>query len=169
MLAHLQCTVTVLKNTVCLRGNWVIGLLKIKQSWNDFLSRCFFQKLNERIQLYYYDTTGWLVFVHFLEEIKDTKKTFQNQVTFISSARQMTWHDRQASWLVLYCSIRFTKLIYHKVVSSNTSHLEAHAGIYGLLMKGIFDAYVLWPFGKKLIFELVMRVNTRDFTVDKFW
>ena len=32
-------------------------------------------------------------------------------------------------------------------------------------MKGIFDAYLLWPFGKKFIFELVMRVRTRDFTV----
>ena len=42
-------------------------------------------------------------------------------------------------------------LMYRKVVSSNTSRLEAHAGIYSLLMKGIFEAYVLWPFDKKLI------------------
>jgi hypothetical protein len=27
--------------------------------------------------------------------------------------------------------------------STNTSRLEAHSGIYRLLMKGIFDAYVL--------------------------
>ena len=33
----------------------------------------FFQKTNEQIQFYYYDTSGWLVFVHFLEEIEDTK------------------------------------------------------------------------------------------------
>ena len=39
-------------------------------------------------------------------------------------------------------------------MSSNESHLEAHLGIYRLVMKGIFDAYVLWPFGKKFIFEL---------------
>ena len=32
---------------------------------------------------------------------------------------------------------------YCKVVSSNTSRLEAHAGFFRLLMKGIFDAYVL--------------------------
>ena len=44
---------------------------------------------------------------------------------------------------------------YRNVASSNKSHLEAHAGIYRLLMKGIFDPY----FDKKLIFELV----TRDF------
>ena len=43
-------------------------------------------------------------------------------------------------------------LNYHKVASSNTSRLEAHAGFFGLLMKGICDPYVLWPFDKKLIF-----------------
>ena len=35
---------------------------------------------------------------------------------------------------------------YHKVASSNKSRLEAHAGFFRLLMKGIFDVYVLWPF-----------------------
>ena len=30
-----------------------------------------------------------------------------------------------------------------KVASSNTSCLEAHAGFFRLLMKGIFDPYVL--------------------------
>ena len=34
-------------------------------------------------------------------------------------------------------------------------------------MKGIFDAYVLWPFDKKFIFELVMYIDTRDYTVCK--
>ena len=33
--------------------------------------------------------------------------------------------------------------MYSKVASSNTSHLEAHAGFFRLLMKGIFDPYVL--------------------------
>ena len=32
---------------------------------------------------------------------------------------------------------------YRKVTSSNTSCLEAHAGFFRLLMKGIFDLYVL--------------------------
>ena len=32
---------------------------------------------------------------------------------------------------------------YHKVASSNMSGLEAHAGFFRLLMKGIFDPYVL--------------------------
>jgi hypothetical protein len=33
--------------------------------------------------------------------------------------------------------------IYRKVASSNTSRLETHAGFFRLLMKGIFDLYVL--------------------------
>ena len=35
----------------------------------------FLQKTNERIRLYYYDTSGRLVFVRFLEEIDDYQKT----------------------------------------------------------------------------------------------
>ena len=35
---------------------------------------------------------------------------------------------------------------YHKVASSNTSRLEAHAGFFRLLMKGIFDPYVTVTF-----------------------
>ena len=35
------------------------------------------------------------------------------------------------------------KPYYCKVASSNTSRLEAHAGFFRLLMKGIFDPYVL--------------------------
>ena len=38
----------------------------------------FLQKMNEQIQIYYYDTSGWLVFVRFLEEIDDPQKTFRN-------------------------------------------------------------------------------------------
>ena len=43
-----------------------------------FSSQRFFQKRNERILLYYYETSGQLFFVCFLEEIEDTKKTFRN-------------------------------------------------------------------------------------------
>ena len=38
--------------------------------------------MNERILLYYYETSGQLVFVRFSEEIEDTKKTFRNYLTF---------------------------------------------------------------------------------------
>ena len=52
--------------------------LKVRQSQNDFFKSTFLPKNNEQIQLYYCDTSGWLVFVRFLEEIEDTKKTFQD-------------------------------------------------------------------------------------------
>ena len=57
--------------------------------------------------------------------------------------------------------------MYRKVKSSNTSHFEAYAGLFRLAMKVIFDAYVLWPFSKNFLFELVTRVKTRDFTVSQ--
>ena len=41
--------------------------------------------------------------------------------------------------------------IYRKVASSNKSRLETHAGFFRLLLKEIFDPYVLRPFDKKLI------------------
>ena len=47
--------------------------------------------------------------------------------------------------------IEFASSKYRKVVSSNMSRLEAHAGFFRLLMKEIFDLYVLWPFDKKFI------------------
>ena len=40
---------------------------------------------------------------------------------------------------------------YRKVASSNMSRFEAHTGFFRLLMKRIFDSYVVWPFDKKLI------------------
>ena len=42
-------------------------------------------------------------------------------------------------------------LKYFRVTSSSPSHLEAHAGFFRLSMKGKFDVYLLWPFGKMLI------------------
>ena len=52
--------------------------------------------------------------------------------------------------------------LYRKVASSNTSRFEANAGISRLLMKGIFDAYVVWPFDKNFFFELVLCVSIRQ-------
>ena len=45
-----------------------------------------------------------------------------------------------------------SKIKYCKVASSNTFRLEAHAGFFRLLMKGIFVPYELLPFDEKLIF-----------------
>ena len=43
---------------------------------------------------------------------------------------------------------------YRNVASTSLSHFEAHVGLFRLLMKGICDAYVLGPFGKKVMSEL---------------
>ena len=50
-----------------------------------FSSRRFLHKTNGQILLYYYKTSGRLVFVRFLEEIEDTKMTFRNYLTFSKS------------------------------------------------------------------------------------
>ena len=39
--------------------------------------------------------------------------------------------------------------MYRIVASSSPSSIEAHAGLFRLLMQGIFDAHVLCLFGKK--------------------
>ena len=56
---------------------------------------------------------------------------------------------------------------YRKIANSNTSRLEAHEGFFRLLVKGIFHPYVLSPFDKRLIFYLVMRIRTHNYTVFK--
>ena len=73
--------------------------LKVRQSRNDIfkLNNRFFQKTNKQIQQYYYDTSGRLVFVLFLEETEDTKKIFQNQLTFNYSNIQTTTIDSNSS------------------------------------------------------------------------
>ena len=48
------------------------------------------------------------------------------------------------------------------------SRFEAHAGFFKLYVKGIFYAYVLVPFGKKIIFELVTHARTCDFMVEPY-
>ena len=64
---------------------WYVGPIDLSRAElkGQLISKClfgvfnFFQKMNEQIRLYY-DTSGRLVFVRFLEEIEDTKKTFRN-------------------------------------------------------------------------------------------
>ena len=49
---------------------------------------------------------------------------------------------------------------YCIVASTSPFPLEAHASLFRLVMKGIFDAYVLWPFDL-FFFEFVTHINTR--------
>ena len=62
--------------------------------------------------------------------------------------------------MITFSLTTFVSCEYGKVPSSNTSHFEAHTGIYRLSSKGIFNA-----FGEKNIFELVIHVRTCDYMV----
>ena len=53
-----------------------------------------------------------------------------------------------------YKSLQAEKCNYRKIANSNTTRLEAHVGLFRLLMKGIFGPYVLLPYVKKLIFQI---------------
>ena len=59
-------------------------------------------------------------------------------------------------------------LNYRIVANASPSRFEAHAGLFRLLMKGIFDAYVcIVIFWQKNTFELVTRVSNHNSTVLK--
>ena len=69
-----------------------------------------------------------------------------------SAATHSPEQDINVSLALLFYPFCYVFVEYCKVASSNTSRLETYAGFFWLLMKGILDAYVLWPFEKKLIF-----------------
>ena len=54
---------------------------------------------------------------------------------------------------------------YRKVANSSLSQLVAPFQIFRRLMKGKFDAYVLWPLAKKFQNWIVDQSSARDFTV----
>ena len=58
---------------------------------------------------------------------------------FLGAARRYG----QSHWSVIFVVILLYVCMICKVGCSNTSRLEAHAGIFKLLMKGIFNLYVL--------------------------
>ena len=58
-----------------------------------------------------------------------------HQCTFLNFCTSLSDQARQ--------SRLYVPSMYRKVASSNMSHLEAHAGFFRLLMKGIFDPNVL--------------------------
>ena len=70
-----------------------------------FSSRGFFQKTNKRIRLYYYDTSGRLVFVRFLEEIEDAKKKLSDLYMAVDKA---TFHV--AICVIFTVQVIFTSL-----------------------------------------------------------
>ena len=58
-----------------------------------------------------------------------------------------------------------TNEMYRKVASSRLYRLVAHFQIFRRLMKGKFDAYVLWTLAKRIQNLILDRSTARDFTV----
>ena len=88
-------------------------------------------------------------------------KTAPESVEIISKSSKFSFWVFKSLIRTLFGYLKMS--LFHdfirKVVSSNTSRLEPHPHIKNCLWRGFFDAYVLWPFGKKFIFELVTRVK----------
>ena len=75
------------------------------------------------------------------------------------------WHPYD--WLITSRQWQddWTDTDYHKVAISSMSLLVAHLMIFRRLMKGKFDACVVWPLAKKFQNWIVDRSTARDFTV----
>ena len=98
----------------------------------------------------------WLrFFLAFKFKTEKNYDTFKNIDKFANKTKMETFVETLAYLLMdrFWRNLKITsESVYSKIVSSNTSHLEAHVGFFRLLKMGIFGPYVLWPFDKKLIF-----------------
>ena len=73
---------------------WSTFISKVRQSRNHFFKPFFFQKTNEWIQLYTYETSGWLVFVHFWKKLKTSKRHSEfNWPLLINSSPEFCTHE----------------------------------------------------------------------------
>jgi hypothetical protein len=73
------------------------------------------------------------------------------------------WHQRPETRSTTNVSKR--RSTYREVGNSSLSLLIAHFQIFRGLIKGKFDAYVLWPLAKKFQNWIIDRSTARDFTV----
>ena len=71
------------------------------------------------------------------EKVRRSKRQYQ-----LNLSKKEKSTDLDLNVINLY-SLFLNRNTYRKVASSNTSRLEAHAGFFKLLMKGIFDPYLL--------------------------
>ena len=96
------------------------------------------------------------------------------QVYFVKCRLQLNSRRDRFQFYRKLCAPGFTVLRqwpgmrnnkYRKVTNSSLSRLVARFQIFRRLMKGKFDAYVLWPLAKKLQNWIVDQSTARDFTV----
>ena len=83
-----------------------------------FSRQYFLQKTNEQILLYYYETSGRLVFVLFLEESEDTKKTFRNYLTFSRALCKLPdyqWLNSCGNWGIKVINWHTQKTTVHRL------------------------------------------------------
>ena len=65
-----------------------------------------------------------------------------NLKNWVKSIQTAGYNDAHTVFNIMYASEDIF-LIHRKVASSRPSPIEAHAGLFRLLMNGIFDPYVL--------------------------
>ena len=107
-----------------------------------FHERCFCAKVQSGVSWIMEFLLQWIILKN--RNLTSTRKKWQFFIKI--------WKIISSISCLYFVVSKFIFVIeYRKVVSSNTSHLEAHEGFFRLLMKGIFYPYVLWPFDKKLI------------------
>ena len=106
-----------LRKYECLRYSLFISSI---QSRNDFSSRRFFHKTNERIRLYYYDISGRLVFVRFFgrnwRHQKDISKLTDLEVKRKKSVQPITsqfWFFRCP---VIWRNFRFRCMLHRMLI-----------------------------------------------------
>ena len=75
-------------------------------------------------------------------QFSQRSKSAHNAGSVSSLDRHRNCLDYVTSCILIACFFLYL-LSYRKVTSSTTCHLEAHAGFFRLLMKGIFNPYVL--------------------------
>ena len=114
-----------------------------------FSSWRFFQKTNKRIWLYYHHTYSRLVFVHFLEEIEDTKKTFRNQLTF---SRQF---EKEVNTAVLAFSLAFI----------TTGAITDSIFLEKLPVKTFFLLIFLWKYCLYFLFQKFVDITQQCFVL----
>ena len=93
-------------------------------------------------------------------EITKVQNMYSNSfLILIYVSTYWVWETRVKQFKLFLFNASHIKVTYHKIMSSNTSCLEAKCMLFQILMKGVFDPYVLWPFDKSWFPNYVVMRN----------
>ena len=101
---------------------------------------------------------------HYLQRKKNVASFLRDVISGKLSLKKRLDDD-----LAFYLVLRRKKHMYRKVANSSLSRLVARFQIFRSLMKGKFDAYVLWPLAQKFQNWIVDKSSARDFTVCAYY